>query len=76
MIKKLFRLIFVKKEKNYTNENEIINEFIPQEEITNLIQEDLPFIKSENKSPVVKKFALSYLQLIYLKSLHKKIEKN
>ena len=50
MIKKLFRLIFVKKEKSYTNENEIISEFIPQEEITNLIQEDLPFIKSENKS--------------------------
>ena len=44
-------LIFLKKEKNYTNENEIISEFIPQEEITNLIQEDLPFIKSENKSP-------------------------
>jgi len=50
IIKKLFRLIFVKKEKSYTNENEIISEFIPQEEITNLIQEDLPFIKNENKS--------------------------
>jgi S-DNA-T family DNA segregation ATPase FtsK/SpoIIIE len=50
MLKKLFKLIFVKKEKSYTNENEIISEFIPQEEITNLIQEDLPFIKSENKS--------------------------
>ncbi|MDA7832065.1 DNA translocase FtsK [Candidatus Pelagibacter sp.] len=50
IIKKLFRLIFIKKEKSYTNENEIISEFIPQEEITNLIQEDLPFIKNENKS--------------------------
>jgi S-DNA-T family DNA segregation ATPase FtsK/SpoIIIE len=50
ILKKLFKLIFVKKEKSYTNENEIISEFIPQEEITNLIQEDLPFIKSENKS--------------------------
>ena len=49
IIKKLFKLIFVKKEKSYTNENEIISEFIPQEEITSLIQEDLPFIKSENK---------------------------
>ena len=49
MIKKLFRLIFVRKEKSYTNENEIISEFIPQEQITSLIQEDLPFIKSENK---------------------------
>ena len=51
ILKKLLALIFVKKEKSYTNENEIISEFIPQEEITNLIQEDLPFIKNENKSP-------------------------
>jgi S-DNA-T family DNA segregation ATPase FtsK/SpoIIIE len=50
IIKKIFKLIFVKKEKSYTNKNEIISEFIPQEEITNLIQEDLPFIKTENKS--------------------------
>jgi len=50
MVKKLFKLIFIKKEKSYTNKNEIISEFIPQEEITNLIQEDLPFIKNENKS--------------------------
>ena len=40
--------IFLLKEKNYTNKNEIINEYIPQEEIKNLIQEDLPFIKTEN----------------------------
>ena len=33
-----------------TNKNELINEYIPQEEIKNLIQEDLPFIKAENKS--------------------------
>jgi S-DNA-T family DNA segregation ATPase FtsK/SpoIIIE len=50
LIIKIFTLIFIKKEKNYTNKNEIISEFIPQEEITSLIQEDLPFIKSENKS--------------------------
>ncbi len=50
IIIKFIKLIFVKKEKSYTNKNEIISEFIPQEEITNLIQEDLPFIKSENKS--------------------------
>ncbi len=46
---KIFRLLFINKEKNYTNKNEIINEFIPQEEIKSLIQEDLPFIKNENK---------------------------
>ena len=65
IIKKLFMLIFVKKEKNYTNENEIISEFIPQEEITNLIQEDLPFIKSENKSPSKKiRFKLPTIDLL------------
>jgi len=48
-IKRIFKFLFKKKEKNYTNENEIINEFIPQEDIKNLIQEDLPFIKSETK---------------------------
>ena len=49
LIKKFIYFIFKKKQKNYTNEKEIINEYIPQEEIKNLIQEDLPFIKSENK---------------------------
>ena len=49
IIKKIFKFLFSKKEKNYTHENEIINEFIPQEKIKSLIQEDLPFIKSENK---------------------------
>ena len=65
IIKKLFMLIFVKKEKSYTNENEIISEFIPQEEITNLIQEDLPFIKSENKTPSKKiRFKLPTIDLL------------
>ncbi|MDA7476840.1 DNA translocase FtsK [Candidatus Pelagibacter ubique] len=65
LIKKLFKLIFIKKEKSYTNENEIISEFIPQEEITNLIQEDLPFIKSENKSPSKKiSFKLPTIDLL------------
>ncbi|MDC0372297.1 DNA translocase FtsK [Candidatus Pelagibacter ubique] len=65
LIKKLFKLIFIKKEKSYTNENEIISEFIPQEEITNLIQEDLPFIKNENKSPSKKiRFKLPTIDLL------------
>jgi DNA segregation ATPase FtsK/SpoIIIE, S-DNA-T family len=65
IIKKLFKSIFMKKEKSYTNENEIISEFIPQEEITNLIQEDLPFIKSENKSPNKKiRFKLPLINLL------------
>jgi len=75
IIKKLFTLIFVKKEKSYTNENEIISEFIPQEEITNLIQEDLPFIKSENKSPSKKiRFKLPTIDLLKIPT-HKDREK-
>ena len=50
IIKKIFNFLFSKTEKNYTNENEVISEFIPQEDIKNLIQEDLPFIKNENKT--------------------------
>ncbi len=47
IIKTIFKKIFKNKNQNYTNKNEIINEYIPQEEIKNLIQEDLPFIKSD-----------------------------
>ena len=47
IIGKLFKTLFNEKEKNYTNKNEIIKEYIPQDEIKNLIQEDLPFIKAE-----------------------------
>ncbi|MDB4082245.1 DNA translocase FtsK [Candidatus Pelagibacter sp.] len=69
--KKIFQFLFSKREKNYTNENEIISEFIPQEEIKSLIQEDLPFIKSENKINNKKeKFKLPSIDL--LKILTKK----
>jgi S-DNA-T family DNA segregation ATPase FtsK/SpoIIIE len=49
ILKKIFKFFFVKRQKNYTDKSEVINEFIPQEDIKNLIQEDLPFIKNENK---------------------------
>ena len=49
IIKKIFKFLFLQKQKSYTNESEIISEFIPQDQIKNLIQEDLPFIKNENK---------------------------
>ena len=54
VILKFFKFLFSKKERNYTNENEIISEFIPQEEIKSLIQEDLPFIKNSNKTEIKK----------------------
>jgi len=49
IIKKIFKFLFSNKQRSYTNENEIISEFIPQEQIKTLIQEDLPFIRNENK---------------------------
>ena len=65
IIKKLFYFLFSKKQKSYTNENEIINEFIPQEQIKSLIQEDLPFIKNENKELSKKtKFKLPPIDLL------------
>ena len=72
-IKNLFNLFIFKKNKNYTNENELINEYIPQDEIKNLIQEDLPFIKSENKFSSNKiKFKLPEIDLLKIPSKNEK----
>ena len=62
--KKIFNFILKKENKNYTDKNEIINEYIPQDEIKNLIQEDLPFIKSEDKLENKIKFKLPNLDLL------------
>jgi len=67
-IKKNFDFITKKNTKNYTDKSEIINEYIPQDEIKNLIQEDLPFIKSENKSESKIKFKLPSLGLLKIPS--------
>ena len=65
IIKKIFKFLFSKQVKNYTNENEVISEFIAQEEIKSLIQEDLPFIKSESKADNKKiKFKLPSIDLL------------
>ncbi len=65
IIKKIFKIIFKGNSKNYTNKNEVINEYIPQEEIKNLIQEDLPFIKTESFHSANKsKFKLPSLDLL------------
>ena len=63
-VKKIFGFFFKNEEKNYTNKSEIINEYIPQDEIKNLIQEDLPFIRSENKRENKIKFHLPSLNLL------------
>jgi S-DNA-T family DNA segregation ATPase FtsK/SpoIIIE len=77
-IQKAFNLITKKNTKNYTDKSEIISEYIPQDEIKNLIQEDLPFIKSENKSETKIKFKLPALDLLKIptKKERENFEKN
>ena len=68
-IKKIINFLIKKKEKNYTNKSEIISEYIPQDEIKNLIQEDLPFVKSEYKQNTNKlKFKLPSVDLLKIPS--------
>ncbi len=63
-ILKIYNFLFKKEEKNYTNKSEVISEYIPQDEIKNLIQEDLPFIKAENKINEKIKFKLPSFDLL------------
>ena len=65
-LKKTSKFFIKNKERNYTDKSEIINEYIPQDEIKNLIQEDLPFIKAENKNNDKIKFKLPSLDLLKL----------
>ena len=67
-ILKSVSLIKKKKEKNYTDKNEIISEYIPQDQIKNLIQEDLPFIKADNKTDSKIRFKLPSLDLLKIPS--------
>ena len=63
----LKKILNFKNKKNYTNKNEIINEYIPEDEIKNLIQEDLPFIKAEKIENINKlKFKLPSIELLKL----------
>ncbi len=72
--KNINELFFKNKQKIYTNKNEIINEYIPQDEIKNLIQEDLPFIKASNDTFSKKtKFSIPSIDLLKIPS---KKEKN
>ena len=66
-IKKILNYINRVKNKPYTDKSELIKEYIPQEEIKNLIQEDLPFIKAEKLKETGKnKFKLPNLDLLKL----------
>ena len=63
-INKFLNFFFIKKESSYADKTEIISEYIPQEEIKNLIQDDLPFIKAENKVKNDIKFKLPSIDLL------------
>ncbi len=73
-LSKILNFFRKKSEKNYTDKSELINEYIPQDEIKNLIQDDLPFIKAENKIGNKLKFKLPELDL--LKKASKKAKEN
>ena len=73
---KFLKKIFSKKEKNYTDKSEIIEEYIPQDEIKNLIQEDLPFIKAEKNIENKVKFKLPNLDLLKTPSKNERNNKN
>ncbi len=61
--------------KNYEKENEVIKEYIPQQEIKNLIQEDLPFIKADqSQSNNQKKFKLPPIDLLKLPSKKERVD--
>ena len=63
-VKKILDYLFNKNSKSYTNKDELINEFIPQDEIKDIIQEDLPFIKAENNRSTKTKFSLPSIDLL------------
>ncbi len=77
-IKKILNFFNKNDKKNYTDKSEIISEYIPQDQIKNLIQEDLPFIKSENKSETKIRFKLPNLELLKIptKKERENFEKN
>ncbi len=63
-VKKILNYLLNKNSKSYTNKDELIDEFIPQDEIKDIIQEDLPFIKAENNRSTKTKFSLPSIDLL------------
>ncbi len=75
--KKIVYFLLKEKNKKYINKSEIINENIPQEQIKNLIQEDLPFIRAENIRYQKKiKFILPSLDLLKSPSKYERQNSN
>ena len=77
-LKSFSKKIFSTKNKiNYQNKDEIISEYIPQEEIKNLIQEDLPFIKADKlQKSKVQSFKLPSIDLLKISKREKRNSDN
>ena len=77
-LKSFSKKIFSTKNKiNYQNKDEIISEYIPQEEIKNLIQEDLPFIKADKiQQTKVQSFKLPSIDLLKISKKEKRNSDN
>tara|TARA_A100001035_G_scaffold210553_1_gene170409 strand:- start:1117 stop:3204 length:2088 start_codon:yes stop_codon:yes gene_type:complete len=70
LLKKLSTLFNKRENTTYTDKNEIITEYIPQDQIKNLIQEDLPFIKADKlKNNEKLKFNLPTFELLKIPSI-------
>jgi DNA segregation ATPase FtsK/SpoIIIE, S-DNA-T family len=68
-LKKIFSYFNKDDNKPYTDKSELINEYIPQDEIKNIIQEDLPFIKAEKlKENEKNNFKLPEINLLKIPS--------
>ncbi len=71
----LINFFTTKNKRNYEKENEVIKEYIPQQEIKNLIQEDLPFIKADqSQSNNQKKFKLPPIDLLKVPSKKERVD--
>ncbi len=76
-LKKIINYININNNKSYTDKKEIISEYIPQDEIKNLIQEDLPFIKADKIKENEKiKFQLPTLELLKVPTKKEKENSN
>ena len=71
------RIFSTRNKTNYQNKDEIISEYIPQEEIKNLIQEDLPFIKADKiQQTKVQSFKLPSIDLLKISKKEKRNSDN
>ena len=71
------RIFLTRNKTNYQNKDEIISEYIPQEEIKNLIQEDLPFIKADKiQKSKVQSFKLPSIDLLKISKREKRSSDN